>query len=809
MFRLFYVILALLPTWSGLQAQRKATQTVKEQAPTDSLKQYYRDLGIPEELAEKRAQTVWRGQHAPQTRSSTYNPLPVPGSIWIDRDSITGAPNASHAHNFTPEEFVKDIFVKGGREIADEAIRNVTLISSTWNGSPSTTWSQHGYTGPFGGDAGTWISDDRELLYFDHGDISTMVPTWDNLGTQPYFGIEKGFLLSTGGGLYAEGNLEGNSLDMGFGGMLYTDPDWLIIGGGSAPSPADPDLSPLISEPLITLTSLEFDFRPFVDSISFKFVFASIEYKQFSNSPYNDAFGFFVSGPGLMDEWGNTGDTINIARYPDGAPISVNASNWGYRGGNGFSEYDPLGSTPVKLSPYYVLPTYSPAYNAIRPEYHVPVYDDVNQWLMEYHGHSIVLTARAKVIPGEWYHLKLAVGNASDTSLGSGVFLQAGSLDLGAPKSEIPRPYIRSNYDSIYGYSSLYSNCSNQLQITFDKQGVSGFIKVWSQGSGADYVYDSDGGTFFRDTVLYPFSATDSAVMIRFKVAENVPDGSSLFFFSQLSSSPKQDTSEVFTLYSKSAFATERFFPSTWDRPGTLEIAVTGGSPYIQRSMDEGKTWEFARDTLTGKDQPFTPLQIDRITDRKSMYILYREPNTCCSFDSIHMAVPDIVPPNIRRKVFIPEIPGAATLPGAGMHHVRSTDDFVFTVIPHPENANWILSVKTLRDPIGDDDGVIITPNPDGSYTVRVLRVQEDLHFVVNFSASLVGNEPVDPVTLRVDGNLLHVGTHRAGEIHVYSISGALIQTATPKVGETVTFRLPKGFFPVTAGGKTYKVIIR
>ncbi|MDR1524875.1 MAG: T9SS type A sorting domain-containing protein, partial [Tannerella sp.] len=527
---------------------------------------------------------------------------------------------------------------------------------------------------------------------------------------------------------------------------------------------------------------------------------------------YNDAFGFFVSGPGLTDEWGNTGDTINIARYPDGTPIAVNASNWGYRAGDGFSAYDPMGATPVGLPPTYAGTPGIPgnSLNAIRPEYHVPVYNDVNKWLMEYHGHSIVLTARARVIPGEWYHLKLAIGNTSDTSLGSGVFLQAGSLDLGAPESEVSRPYVKSEYDSIYGYSSLYADCINTLLLTFNK-GTAGNIKVWSQGSGANYVYDADGGAFFKDTVTYPISAADTAVAVRFKVAENVPDGSSLFFFSQLSNSLKKDTSEVFTLYAKSVFDLQRFIPTSVYVSGTLDIVTAKGSPYIQRSLDGGRTWEFARDTLTGKDRPFTPLQIEQLTYLKEVYILYREPNTCCPFDSILVAVPKIPPPLIQRKVIIPEIPGAATSPAAGVHYVRSSSDFVFTIIPYPENSNWELCIRAFRNASIDesDDGLTVTHNPDGSYTVRVLRVQEEIHFAVTFTAPLVSNAPVDRTGSWTDGHLLYIRASRDGEARIYSISGALIQTVAVEAGKTASVRLPKGFYLVTADGQTYKIIIR
>ena len=50
---------------------------------------------------------------------------------------------------------------------------------------------------------------------------------------------------------------------------------------------------------------------------------------------------------------------------------------------------------------------------------------------MSFDGRTAVFTAQSAVVPGDTYHIKLVVADASDFALDSGVFLKAGSFDLG------------------------------------------------------------------------------------------------------------------------------------------------------------------------------------------------------------------------------------------------------------------------------------------------------------------------------------------------------------------------------------------
>lgn len=146
---------------------------------------------------------------------------------------------------------------------------------------------------------------------------------------------------------------------------------------------------------------LEFDFIPYADTVRFKYVFGSDEYPEFAppnNSGYNDVFGFFISGPGIVG-------MQNIARLPNGGGIvsinNVNAiTNQQYFHFNGDGN--------------------SPPYNA-NPQY------------IQYDGFTHVLEAVSKVQCGQTYHLIIAIADAGDGQWDSGMFLEANSLSTKTP----------------------------------------------------------------------------------------------------------------------------------------------------------------------------------------------------------------------------------------------------------------------------------------------------------------------------------------------------------------------------------------
>lgn len=177
----------------------------------------------------------------------------------------------------------------------------------------------------------------------------------------------------------------------------------------------DPDLQSITTSQIYDEAVIEFDFIPSGDTISFRYVFASEEYPEYVCATMNDAFGFFLTG---FNPNGPAYNAKNIALIPDPnnlgqfttTPVSINTVNPGDSGTNGQS------SNCESIDPNWE--SYSVFYGGNNAD-----------TLYEYDGRTVVLTAVAAVKCGETYHIKLAIGDAYDSSFDSGVFLEANSFN--------------------------------------------------------------------------------------------------------------------------------------------------------------------------------------------------------------------------------------------------------------------------------------------------------------------------------------------------------------------------------------------
>ncbi len=203
-------------------------------------------------------------------------------------------------------------------------------------------------------------------------------------GSNSNLGLDSGVVLSTGN----VADINPNNVIGGVGNFSpMTYPDLLSV-ANSVP--------PLIGQTfsvsgVYDVAVLEFDFVPASDTVKFRYVFASDEYQTWINSSYNDVFGFFISGPGINGPY--SGNSMNIASVPFSSP--------------------PL---PITIS------SVQPALNG---QYYI---DNPNNTTVGFNGFTKVFTAMALVTCGQTYHIRLAIADGSDSSLDSGVFLEANSF---------------------------------------------------------------------------------------------------------------------------------------------------------------------------------------------------------------------------------------------------------------------------------------------------------------------------------------------------------------------------------------------
>lgn len=159
-------------------------------------------------------------------------------------------------------------------------------------------------------------------------------------------------------------------------------------------SPGDADLSTICGWQTYDAAVIEFDFTaPATTNVFLTYVFASEEYSQFVNTSFNDVFAFFVSGPGIS---GNQ----NIALVPGTSdPVSINTINNGNVDGT---------TGPCVNCQYFVN-------NQIATD---PLYNEFG-----FNAYTTPLNANFTAQGGQTYHIKIAISDAGDGVLDSGIFL--------------------------------------------------------------------------------------------------------------------------------------------------------------------------------------------------------------------------------------------------------------------------------------------------------------------------------------------------------------------------------------------------
>jgi hypothetical protein len=230
--------------------------------------------------------------------------------------------------------------------------------------------------------------------------------------------------------------------------------------------------------------TLEFDFVPNADWVSFDYVFGSEEHPTFSCDPFfNDIFAITVEG------------------------VSV-----------------PLAETLITLLPGTTTPVSIGTINnqgCGNPAYFV---DNaaMNGQYVAFGGFTTVLTAEMAVICGETYHLRMMISDGGDGTFDSGCFVAENSLTTGNVTIETA---------SLGGDTAAIEGCGD-LEITLTLNGdpiAQDYpVSIWlSGGSTAAWGVDYDPITALNladSTIVIPAGSSSVSFLIS-AVNDNIPEG--------------------------------------------------------------------------------------------------------------------------------------------------------------------------------------------------------------------------------------------------------------------------------------------
>lgn|GEM_PF-2342907 len=341
-------------------------------------------------------------------------------------------------------------------------------------------------------------------------------------------GIDSGIIISSGTAVGAIG------------------PNLTTTFTGSIPNgPGDPDLTIIADTVTHDAAVIEFDFVPVSDTLKFKYVFGSEEFMTYCDQ-YNDPFGFFLSGPGINGPFSN--NSIDIALIP---------------GSNSYLNVDNLCDTV-------------PDYIWQNPQGGI---------YFQYNALTTVLTAWHIVQPCQVYHIKIAVADAADYALDSGVFLGKNNFSAG---SEV-------TVDNTYTHPALglhaIAGCSNAT-VTFH---------LPANASTNDTIHYTIGGTAINGIdyttipsfVIIP-AGMDSASVSIDPFMDNIPTGIKTVILGIQSvncgvGTTFSDTIFIFPNYRLTANAGNDT-SICQGQPVTLRAEHTGGQPPYTYLWNTGST---------------------------------------------------------------------------------------------------------------------------------------------------------------------------------------------------------------------------
>jgi len=153
---------------------------------------------------------------------------------------------------------------------------------------------------------------------------------------------------------------------------------------------------------------------PKATTLNIRYQFGSEEYPDYVGTNFDDAFGFFVTGPGISG-------TANLARLPNNNPTSINKVNFGTPGFN-TAAGGPVAAYDGSQSALYINNGHNTTVSGGK------LVQNTNPGpfpvAVQFNGITKLITySLSGLTPGGTYTFKIVIADAGDASLDSGVFI--------------------------------------------------------------------------------------------------------------------------------------------------------------------------------------------------------------------------------------------------------------------------------------------------------------------------------------------------------------------------------------------------
>lgn len=517
-----------------------------------------------------------------------------------------------------------------------------------------------------------------------------------------------------GGLVMASGNVASDPANFEYG----ANGDVTDFASNPTGSGSDADLELLSGQVINDVAILEFDFIPTGDSLQFRYVFGSEEYTSYTCSNFNDAFGFFLSGPGIAGPY--SGGAVNIALVPGtSVPISINTVNGGSPTGSGTAANCAAVDPNWQANSIYFVDN-----------------DGLGGTTVTYDGLTVVLTAFALVQCGQQYHIKLAIGDGFDSSLDSGVFLEAGSFT--STGQVIPSLTLG---PGVIG-NTMMEGCPP-----------------------VEFVFTRLGDTTVVDTVDLTISGTATPGVDYFPALPNqliFPVGvDSLHFFLTVPiDADGQETLEIAIeqLIQCAGVVVQTNFQFLIESPPPLDIQASDingicGQTHLLDPVVSGGLGGYVYAWSTGEDTPTITVE-PAVTTVYTLIV-----SDLCS------VLPDTVDITVTLPVYAPlamQVTGDTLIDCLGDGPISA---FNVTGGDNTFTYDWTL----LGQPVGGTATVVVpAANPPVQYVVTVTdgcgsQIQDSV---------LVGTVPLDPITITTAGDQTPICTGDTVTLTIESIEG-------------------------------------